>query len=110
MKCRGIPTGDIRDSRPEAIEGRQAPDWRIGVRPPVDIRPEKGEFTLERFLIHHDPPGLRTAIASVRPAIAACFQVILHVEGAVFGTDADARMLPGRIEFRKRWSGARILS
>ncbi len=89
--------------------GRRPFDWRIGVWIAVDFEPEIAKLMIERFLAHLDPPGLRAAVASVRPAIASHLQVILHVEGAVFREYPDTRPLACLVEFRER-GGSRSIS
>ena len=96
-------------SSPETVEGSQAFDWWIGIGISVDFGPEIAELIIERFLAHLDPPGFRTAVASMRPAIASRLQMILHVEGTVLGKDRDTRPLACFVEFRER-GGSRSVS
>lgn len=77
----------------EPVESGQVLDRRISVRIAVDFSPEVAQFIVERLFANLDPPGFQATIASVRAALSARFQVVLHVEEAVLGKDPDTRKL-----------------
>ena len=94
----------------ETIEGRQPHDRRLRFFPPVNFRTQIGKLVAEILFADFYPPGLQTAVASVRPAITPRLQVVLHLERAVFGKDADARALAGAVELGERAFTVALLS
>jgi hypothetical protein len=67
----------------------------------VDLCPEKVKFALEVSIIDLNPPGFGAAVAPVGPAIAPRLEMILEVEGAVLGKDANSRPLACLVKFRE---------
>ena len=59
--------------------------WWISLRPAIDLIAQIMQLVIEGLLPNFDPPRFRAAIAAVGPTITAGFQVVLQVEGAMFG-------------------------
>ena len=97
-------------SRFEAVECGQPLEWRVSIRPAVDFGPQKVKFLIQAFFSDLDPPGFGAAVTAVGPAISACLEMILEIEGRVLRKDADARALARLVELGKRRTLGAVVS